>query len=894
MAGELPPVVAVLTASSGDFMAKMAEAKATMKDVSDTGSSHFSKLSSVGGMALGAIAASAVAVGGVSLKMASDFQQATTQLVTGAGESRKNIDMVRQGILSMAGEVGQAPMELAKGMFLIESAGYHGAAGLTVLKSAAEGAATGGASMESVANALTTAMHDYNIPTSQANNVTSALIETVASGKTHLEDLSQSLGRVMPTASALGVKFQDVTGAIATMTNAGLSARFASQHLQNTLLALSAPSATATKSLFEVGLSSQQVKDALDGPQGLSGAISLIEDHVNNKFPAGSVASVNALKNIMGGVTGYSTSLMLSGANQATFEQNVKNIGDRLDGSGKSVQGFADVQKDVGFQAKQAEASLEALGIRIGDWLIPKVEDVAHFLEGAAEWLNKNRDAAYALAAVIGGVLAVAIGAFAVNTVAKFVSSVQQAASSLTSWLTNSTSTAGMDAAAAQAEGDAEGMGTSFSGAATTVEEAMAQMAAAVSAAADEIMASLTEVDGAIAATRAEAGSPMSMGGLVSPGGSPLSRVERGAASKAEKTAASGAEDALITGGETAAGVGTAEGVAGGAGALGASVGLSSIIPAAVAGTVAYIGTTEILKHTAAGGVVTSAANSVANAFGVGPEQVTQHHLAADLGPATIAYLQRIAAGVEKTASMTAQQASSMLSQASLGRTTHGGAPIPQGTATTADLAKDASIQKQMSVLEEMKNRVATDAKAGASAAQIHEDQMALRTTAEKWGSEHGISLKAIHDKETASFDKLVTLHEDQSKLITSGAGNLEQSKYIKGVLDNQLKTQESHLADLETAHASKAAIDQAKAEIVTTHTKISGVQSHIDDLKGVASQITKTSDALSQEKSLESVMSKVNQDTSDLKSAIKSGIEVSKLPSQALTATGRISVSVS
>lgn len=187
MAGELPPVVAVLTASSGDFITKLGEAKAAMKDVSDTGSSHFSKLSSVGGAALAGIAGAAVAVGGVSIKMASDFQTATTQLVTGAGESKKNIDMVRQGILSMAGEVAQTPMQLAQGMFLIESAGYHGAAGLQVLKAAAEGAATGGAQMSSVADALTTAMHDYNIPADHANQVTSALIETVASGKTHLE-----------------------------------------------------------------------------------------------------------------------------------------------------------------------------------------------------------------------------------------------------------------------------------------------------------------------------------------------------------------------------------------------------------------------------------------------------------------------------------------------------------------------------------------------------------------------------------------------------------------------------------------------------------------------------------------------------------------------------------
>ena len=58
--------------------------------------------------------------------------------------------------------------------------------------------------MSTVADALTTAMHDYNIPTDKANSVTSALIQTVADGKTHLEDLAGSLGKVMPRARPSG------------------------------------------------------------------------------------------------------------------------------------------------------------------------------------------------------------------------------------------------------------------------------------------------------------------------------------------------------------------------------------------------------------------------------------------------------------------------------------------------------------------------------------------------------------------------------------------------------------------------------------------------------------------------------------------------------------------
>ena len=388
--GLLPPVVATLIADTKQYSTKMAEASATMDEFGAKNELTGAKVNKVANKVSNGIIGLAVVGGATAAKMAMDFQSAVTQLVTGAGESEKNIKLVSDGILSMAGTVGQTPQELAKGLYLIESAGYHGAAGLSVLKAAAEGAVVGAAPMADVSNALTTALHDYNIPASKAGQVTSALIETVASGKTHLSDLATSLGKVMPQAAALGINFQTVTGGIATMTNAGLSARLASMHLSNTLLALSAPSTTAAKSMASVGLTTQQVKDTLTGPAGLQGALQLIEQHVSSTFPKGSVASVQALKNIMGGTAGYSTALMLTGANAKTFETNVKNIGERLGATTPKVQGFALAQKDLKFQLDQLKGSSSAALIGIGQWLLPKLSDVASWASGVIAYFKKN------------------------------------------------------------------------------------------------------------------------------------------------------------------------------------------------------------------------------------------------------------------------------------------------------------------------------------------------------------------------------------------------------------------------------------------------------------------------------------------------------------------------
>jgi len=388
MADLLPPVVATLVADIKQYSADMDKAEGKMAEFGAQADTTGSKVSKGLSKASTAIIGLGLGVAAYSVKSATSFQDLMTQLVTGAGESEKNLKTVSDGILAMAGQVGQTPQALAQGMYLIESAGYHGSAGLKVLKASAEGAAVGGAQMSTVANALTTAMHDYHIPVGNANNVTSALIETVASGKTHLEDLAGSLGKVMPVASALNVPMTNVLGAMASMTNAGLSAQFSAKHLQNTLLALSAPSTAASNALGDVGLNSQQVKDALSGPQGLANALSMIETHVGQKFPQSSVAYTTAMKTILGGTTGYSTALMLTGGNLKTFTDNVSNIGAKMGGAQTQVQGFALVQKDLAFQLKSVSGSLQAGAISLGQWLLPKISDVAKWATGVINFFK--------------------------------------------------------------------------------------------------------------------------------------------------------------------------------------------------------------------------------------------------------------------------------------------------------------------------------------------------------------------------------------------------------------------------------------------------------------------------------------------------------------------------
>lgn len=222
-------------------------------------------------LALG-VAVAAGAIAAKSIQAAAAFESSTTRLITSAGETHANIDMVRKGMLEMAGQVGDSAMDLSKAMYTIESGGQHGAAGLQVLRAAAEGAKAEGADLTTVSDALTSVLQDYHLKASDAALVTSQMVAAVGSGKTTFEQFAGSLHSVLPIAQSAGISFVDVSAAIASMTVHGMSADQATQNLADTIKHMIAPTGVQTKELAMLGMSSSDLADMV-GKKGLTGTL---------------------------------------------------------------------------------------------------------------------------------------------------------------------------------------------------------------------------------------------------------------------------------------------------------------------------------------------------------------------------------------------------------------------------------------------------------------------------------------------------------------------------------------------------------------------------------------------------------------------------------------------
>lgn len=360
------------------FDAKVKETRASLVD--------FTK----GAVLLGA--AAVIGVGVAATKMAGDFQSGTTTFVTGAGELSSNLDMVRQGILKMAVDTGTSTKQLTDGMFMVESANYHGADALKVLQAAAEGAKVGHADLAVVANAVTTVMNDYGLSASHAADATNFLNAIVANGKTTMQDLAASMSGVLPTASALHVGLKDVGAAMATMTYAGVPAADAATYLRQMLMSLAAPAKAGQKALADIGLTVQQVSDGMK--TNLPATLQLIMDHLKATYKEGSPQYVEAMKNIAGGAKQMQGFLDLTGDHLSIFKQDLQKVSDQMNQGAGQVAGWNAVQGDFNFAVDQAKESVETFMIKLGTGLLPLltplVSNIAKAVSAFGTWATSG------------------------------------------------------------------------------------------------------------------------------------------------------------------------------------------------------------------------------------------------------------------------------------------------------------------------------------------------------------------------------------------------------------------------------------------------------------------------------------------------------------------------
>ncbi len=253
------------------------------------GKKFTSAMSEVGKVSALGFAAGFAAIAVDGIKNFANLQQLMTKLVTTGGESAANIKSDTSGVIGLSSQVDQSTSALAGGLYTINSAGFHGAKGLQVLKPAAEAATAEMADLPTVTNAITSALNAYSLGASSSIPITNQMIAATSRGKMSFQDLAGALPEVLPVAASAKLSFAQVTGALATLTAQGMSAQQGAQDLSNTIRSLQNPNQVAISTMEQLGLNSNDVAKNL-GKNGLTGTLSQLSQTIlQHMGPSGEV-----------------------------------------------------------------------------------------------------------------------------------------------------------------------------------------------------------------------------------------------------------------------------------------------------------------------------------------------------------------------------------------------------------------------------------------------------------------------------------------------------------------------------------------------------------------------------------------------------------------------------
>lgn len=232
-------------------------------------------------------------------RKAGDFQASTVRLQASAGETAQNLKTVSDGILQLAGQVGYSAQDLMNNMYGVEKAGYRGAEGVTVMKSAAQGAKSENAELGEVLNGLTTSMNDFHYSADQSADVMSKMVAATSMAKTNFQDFSGALHTAEPLTANIGKSqglnsgqmqhlMADLYGVIAVQTQSGDSAEHSSQIYNHAMQKMLGPTSQMRDMMGALGLDAQDVQDHL-GERGLAGTMQLLTQAVQAHTKDGKV-----------------------------------------------------------------------------------------------------------------------------------------------------------------------------------------------------------------------------------------------------------------------------------------------------------------------------------------------------------------------------------------------------------------------------------------------------------------------------------------------------------------------------------------------------------------------------------------------------------------------------
>lgn len=305
-------------------------ARANWQGVTDKLDRFGKKATEIGKEMTKKVTAPIVGAGVAATKMASDFTDSMAKVSTLADTTQTSMEDLKKGIMDISNATGIAATDIASSVYDALSAGVETADVLDYVNANVLLTKAGFTDMGTAIDATSTILNAYGDTAFDVAKIGDILVKTQDEGKISVDELGKNLGRVIPTASALGVNLDQLGAAYAILTAKGQNASIATTNLNSMLGELGKSGSMADKALRE--MTGQSFRELVAEGKTVGDVLGMLDHYAQQTGVSlsdmfGSTTAGSAALTLLGnGVDEFNSKANIMNNSTGTMQQNFEKL----------------------------------------------------------------------------------------------------------------------------------------------------------------------------------------------------------------------------------------------------------------------------------------------------------------------------------------------------------------------------------------------------------------------------------------------------------------------------------------------------------------------------------------------------------------------------------------
>lgn len=347
-------------------MKGMESFSAKLENIGNAVSDFGGKIKSFGDSWTRNVTAPIVGAATVVSAQAISFEESFAKLSTVSDETVMSAEEQKKAVMELSNQYGVSSAEVAEGVYSWISAGQDTADAFNMMNESLKLSKAGFTSNAAATDILSTVLNAYSKDASEAAHINDVLITTQNLGKTTVDELSSSMGKVIPTAAAANVGIEDLASQYVALTKNGIGTAEATTYMNSMMNELT-KSGSKASSEFEKA-AGMTFPEYIAAGHTTAEAMQVLAEHEEEAGKKVSDAFGSA-------EAGKAANVLVSHADDATDA-----FGEMTTGAGQAEEAYKKMSETTAEKMKQLKTNFENVGIQLGEAFLPFIQQLSETL----------------------------------------------------------------------------------------------------------------------------------------------------------------------------------------------------------------------------------------------------------------------------------------------------------------------------------------------------------------------------------------------------------------------------------------------------------------------------------------------------------------------------------